>query len=241
MAFNETVVLRKLQRRIGSKLFQALDPSFFIDILNEETLDTFSSYYPKLVKGVRIDSSCAIPTYDPGTKMIQFHRYKIPKYSNGIEYVGIELALFPNQNYNDILSGYNSLIADSIMSKMRSLMPYPIVSYTAAFEAPDFCLVQPYRTNHTDFSLIMQRKLRLPEITLGLQEYFMRLFTFDCKLAVYNEFPGARDSGVINGIEVNTNISDFNSAAGDREALLETFEADFMSNPERLETIFSQQ
>jgi hypothetical protein len=79
------------------------------------------------------------------------------------------------------------------------------------------------------------------EIPMGLQEYFMRLFTYDCKLAIYNEFPSARDSGTINGIEVNTSISDFNSASSDREALLEIFEGDYYTNPDRFAALVSQQ
>ena len=50
MPMNETLLLRRLQRRIGSKLYNCVDEQFFMDVLNEETLETFSSYYPKLVR-----------------------------------------------------------------------------------------------------------------------------------------------------------------------------------------------
>jgi hypothetical protein len=234
------MLLRKLQRRIGSKLYQSVNTDFFIDILNEETLDTFSSYYPKLVKGIKITKACAIPTYDPVNHLQQFHRYIIPKYTSDIEYVGIERAIFQDQGYGSSFNGLNSIFADAIFAKVSSLMPYPVISYTTTFEAPEFCLVSPYRTNHTDFVLIMQRKIRLSEIPMGIQEYFVRLFTLDCKIAIYNEFPAARDSGTINGVEVNTNISDFNSATSDRESLLDIFEEDYYKNPERFDTYLSQ-
>jgi hypothetical protein len=240
MSLNETILLRKLQRRIGSKLYQSVNTQFFIDVLEEETIDTFSSYYPKLVKGIKITRECAIPTYDSANNLQQFHRYRIPKYSNDIEYVGIERAIFQDQGYGNVLAGFNSLLADAAFNKMRSLMPYPVISYTATFEAPDFCLVSPYRSGHSDFALIMQRKIKLAEIPLGLQEYFTRLFTFDCKLAIYNEFPAARDSGTINGVEVNTSISDFSNAESSRETLLDIFEEDYYKNPERFDTYLSQ-
>jgi hypothetical protein len=240
MAFNDTMLLRKLQRRIGSKIFQSVNIEFFIDILNEETLDTFSSYYPKLVKGIKITREHAIPTYDPQNHLQQYHRYKIPKYSPDIEYIGIERTIFQDQGYGDALIGFNSIMADAVFSKVSSLMPYPVISYTAAFEAPDFCLVSPYRSGHSDFALIMQRKIKLAEIPMGLQEYFMRLYTLDCKLAIYNEFPAARDSGTINGVEVNTSISDFNNAQADRESLLDIFEEDYYKNPERFDTLLAQ-
>jgi hypothetical protein len=241
MAFNETMLLRKLQRRLGSKLYQSVDTQFFIDILHEETLDTFSSYYPKLVKGVKITESCAIPTYDAENRLQRFHRYKIPRYSQDIEYIGIEQCLMQDQGFENVFMGLNPPLADAAFNKIRSLLPFPVIRYTTTFEEPDFCLVSPYRSNHLDFVLIMQRKTKLQEIPMGLQEYFTRLYTFDCKLAIYNEFPAARDSGTINGIEVNTSISDFNNAAADREALLEIFETDYHTNPERFSAMFSQQ
>jgi hypothetical protein len=240
MSFNETMVLRKLQRRLGSKLFEAIDTDFFINILYEETIDTFSTYYPKLVKGIKITKENAIPTYDPINHMQQFHRYKIPKYSD-IEYIGIEQCIMQDQGYDNVFTGLNPPLADAAFNKIRSLMPYPVISYTTTFEAPDFCIVNPYRANHMDFVLIMQRKVRLEEVSMGLQEYFIRLYAFDCKLAIYNEFPSARESGTINGIEVNTNISDFSNASSDREALLDVFEGDYYTNPERFSAMFSQQ
>jgi hypothetical protein len=240
MAFNETMLLRKLQRRIGSKLFQAVNTNFFMDILSEETLDTFSTYYPKLIKGIKINRACAIPTYDPTNHIQQFHRYKIPKYAADIEYIGIERAIFQDQGFENVFTGLTPVLADAAFSKIRSLMPTPVISYTTTFEAPDFCIVSPYRANHNDFVLIMQRKIRLSEVPMGLQEYFTRLFALDCKLAIYNEFPAARDSGTINGVEVNTSISDFNNAASDREALLDIFGDDYYKNPERFDAMFSQ-
>lgn len=240
MAFNETLLLRRLQRRIGSKLYSCVPESFFIDILNEESLETFSSYYPKLVKGIKITLADAIPTIDPINHVQEYHRYKIPKLNPEDEYIGIEQALFNGQGYDQCMLGFNPPLADAAFSKIRSLMPIPQVRWTASFIAPDFCEVTPYRRNHVDFVLILQRRTRLEEIANGLQEYFLRLFTLDVKLALYNEFPSARESGTINGIEVNTTISDFNSAQSDRDSLLEIFEGDFQTNPERFQAITEQ-
>jgi hypothetical protein len=240
MAFNETMLLRKLQRRIGSKLFQAVDIQFFIDILYEETIDTFSTYYPKLVKGVAITQSCAIPTYDPVNHLQRYQRYKIPKYDKDIEYIGIEQAIMQDQGFENTFTSITPPLVDAAFGKVRSLLPTTVISYTTTFEEPDFCIVSPYRNNHIDFVLIMQRKTRLSEVSMGMQEYFTRLFALDCKLAIYNEFPGARDSGTINGVEVNTSISDFNGAASDREALLDIFEGDYHTNPERFASMLNQ-
>lgn len=131
-------------------------------------------------------------------------------------------------------------MVDAAFAKIRSLEPIPPIKYTCTFEEPNFCLISPYRRNHVDFTLVMQRKIKLSEIPNGLEEYFLRLFTLDCKLALYNEFPAARESGVINGIEVNTTLSDFSNAAADREALLDIFEDDYYKNPDRFSAFFDQ-
>ncbi len=86
----------------------------------------------------------------------------------------------------------------------------------------------------------MQRKVRLSEIPSGLHEYFKKLFVLDVKDAIYNEFPAARESGVLNGVEINTNISDFSNASSDRDSLLEVLNDDWYKNPDRFETMLSQ-
>ena len=237
---NETTLLRHLQRSIGSRLFSALDVNYFLDILNEDTLYTWSSYYPKLVRGIKITQACAIPTYDPINNQQEYHRYRIPKLNFEDEYVGIEKWMFNGQGYEQAYAGFNGPLADAAISRVRSLLPIPAVRWRCTFEAPDFVDVYPYRRSHQDFVLIMQRKVRLNEIPIGLQEYFKRLFVLDVKRALYNEFPAARESGTINGIEVNTTISDFSSADSDRTSLLETFDGDWMTNPDRFEALTSQ-
>ena len=238
---NETTLLRHLQRRIGTKLFNALDIDYFLEILNEETLVTWSSYYPKLIKGIKITEACAIPTFDPINNVQEYHTYTIPKLNPGDEYIGIEKYIFMGQHYGTIYAGFNGPLADAALSKVRSLQPIPDVKWSATFEAPNFVHVFPYRRNHQDFVLVMQRKIRLTEIDFGLQEYFKRLFVLDVKAAIYNDFPAARETGVLNGVEVNTTISDFSNAESDRNTLLETFDDDYYKNPDRFDTFYGNQ
>ena len=237
---NETTLLRHLQRKIGSKLFNALDIDYFIDILNEETLVTWSTYYPKLIRGVKITQSCAIPTYDPINNVQEYHKYVIPKLNFEDEYINIEKWFFNGQGMSQIYAGFNGPLADAAISKVRSILPIPDVKWRCEFEAPNFCYVYPHRRTHQDFVLIMQRKVRLSEIPSGLHEYFKKLFVLDVKDAIYNEFPAARESGVLNGVEINTNISDFSNASSDRDSLLEVLNDDWYKSPDRFETMLSQ-
>lgn len=238
--FNETYLLRHLMRRIGSRLYNCFEPKWFIDILNEETLTVYSSYYPKLVKGVKITKECGIETYDPINNARMYHRYIIPKFNPEDEYIGIEKTLFNGQGFEQAYAGFNGPLADAAFSKIRSLMPIPAVRWTTTFIAPHYLEVFPYRQNHEDFVVIMQRRARLEEIPMGLWEYVQKLFVADVKLAIYYEYPNARDSGVLNGVEINTNISEFSNAESDRETVLDKFKEDWYLNPERWDAMLSQ-
>lgn len=237
---NETTLLRHLQRKLGTQLFNALPIDYFLDVLNEETLVTWSSYYPKLIRGVKITQACAIPTFDPINNVQEYHKYKIPKFNPEDEYIGIEKFIFNGQGCDQVYAGFNGPLADAAISKVRSILPIPAVRWHASFEAPDFCEVYPYRRVHQDFVLIMQRKVRLSEIPIGLCGIFKKLFVLDVKDTIYNDFPAARDSGVLNGVEINTSISDYSNAASDRDSVLETLDGDYFTNPERFETFLSQ-
>lgn len=241
MAFNETYLLNRLQLALGSKLFGCLPLEYYINILKIKTLYTWASYYPKLCRGIKITANCAIPTIDPVTGLQEYHKYKIPKFNPEDEYCNIERSYFNGQGFDQVYSGFNSPLADAALSKIRSLQPIPSVRWTATFEPPDFCEVYPYRRNHIDFTLVMQRLPRLSEIAFGYQETFIKLFILDVKDAIYHEFPAARESGVLNGVEINTNINDFSSAEGDRESLInDTLNNDWYLDPSRFETMLGQ-
>lgn len=237
MVFNETYLLRQLQYALGSKLYNCFEPEYFIDILNSTTLVLYSTYFPKLIRGVRITRDCAIPTIDPKTGMTNYYRYKIPKFDPNDEYIGIERWIFNGQGYEQTAAGMGGIAADAVYSKIRSMLPIPPVRWRATFEAPDFCEVFPYRTAHDDFVLVMQRLVRLTEIPSGLWESVKKLFICDVKLAIYNEFPAARNSGVLNGVEIDTNISEFSGEESKRDEIIEIFNREWARNPDRFESL----
>jgi hypothetical protein len=237
---NETTLLNNLRIELGSKLFECLPLEWYINILHTRTLYLWSSYYPKLIKGIKITQSCAIPTIDPGTGQQNYHRYIIPKYNPEDEYIGIEKYIFNGQGWGNVYTGFRSPLADAAFAKVRSLQNIPEVRWRAEFEAPNFCEVYPYRQNHVDFSLIMQRMTRLNEIAFGYHESFIQLFVADVKYAIYREFPAARETGVLNGVEINTDINEFSSAKDERKEIMSELKDDYILDPSRFETILSQ-
>lgn len=238
---NETFLLENLRIALGSKLFECIEPKWYINILNIKTKYLWSQYYPKLVKGIKITQACAIPTFDPANNIQEFHRYIIPKYNMEDEYIGIEKFYFNGQGYDQVYSGFNSPMADAAMAKIRSLQPIPTVRWRCEFEAPNFCEVYPYRRNHLDFVLTMQRLIRLPEIQMGYHEHFINLFIADVKKAIYKEFPAARESGVLNGVEINADISNFDSEGdSERKEVISELKEDYFLDPSRFESFLSQ-
>lgn len=236
---NETFLLNNLRLALGSKLFEALPPEYYINILHIKTLYLWSSYYPSLVKGIRIKQENAVPTFDPINGVQEFHKYIIPKLDNSddCEYIGIEAYYFPGQNYSQIYTGFSSPLADAALGKIRALQPTSGVIYRAEFEAPNFCEVYPYRRSHIDFTLTMQRMKRLSEIDFGYHEIFIRLFIADVKDAIYHEFPAARENGVLNGVEINTDISSFSNAESDRKDIIDELKNDYYLDPSRFEAM----
>lgn len=235
----ETMLLRKLHRSLGSDIYDAFDTDFYMDILNEETLITYSTYYPYQIKGVCMRKEYGMPSVHPQTGQRAMYRYHIPKDSPDDVFIGIEWSYFPgNNNEGSTFSGLNPILTDAMYQKVRSYLPIPPIRYIAKFEPPDICVLDPIPMSHTDFTLIVNRVRKLHEIPLTMREYFMKLFVYDVKDAIYNEIKSARDSGVYNGIEVNSYISDYSSAASDRDTLLELFESDYALSPARIATIF---
>jgi hypothetical protein len=235
---NETMLLRHLQRQLGSDIFGAFETDWYMDILNEETLITYSTYYPFLIKGIVIQQKDAIESWHPQTGQKAFYRYKIPMENPDDRIIGIEWFYFAgNHNEGSTFSGLNPILTDALMQKVKSYMPIPAIRFMARFQPPDLCYVEPVPFVHQDFTLVVNRVRYLHEIPLTMRLYFLKLFTYDVKDAIYNEIKSARESGTYNGIEVNSYISDYSSANADRDALLEVFEADYFKNPERFETL----
>ena len=87
----------------------------------------------------------------------------------------------------------------------------------------------------------MQRLIRLPEIQMGYHETFINLFIADVKKAIYKEFPAARESGVLNGVEINADISNFDSEGdSERKEVISEIKEDYFLDPSRFESFLSQ-
>jgi len=230
---NESMLLRKLRRELGDDIFDALDPTWFIDILNEDTLLRFSLNYPFIVKGIMMQVSDAIPSRHPQKGTIATYKYKIPNEMPDMPFIGIENFYFPGNFMKDIYTGGAPFATDAMMGAIRSYIPNPQIRRTAIFEPPDIAVVDPIPMQHIPFSLDMQRVRKLNEFPLYYYDMIVTLFLLDIKWAIYNKFKNARDSATLGGVEVNTFISEYSNANDERNTFLEKIDKDYFKNPER--------
>ena len=232
---NKSRLMRRLKRRLGSEIFNAFPMSTYDEILADETLLTFSTYYPKYVRDILMRANTAMGDRD-GSGNVIYRHYKIPNHNND-EFIGVELARHPQNEIRPSGYGYASgnIIVHAMAQKITS--SYPRTAIAFHFEAPDILILDPPPRYHRDFVITMTAVKKLHEIPTYYEEYFTRLFILDVKDFIYNEFKSIRDESNLNGSPVSLKIDEYSSAADDRLTLLEQFDEDYYRDPEKLETM----
>jgi hypothetical protein len=236
-----SAVMNELRREIGEDIVDVMPMKYFLDIIEDKTLITWSTYYPYIIRGVVITSKEGIPKQHPQTGRMLTYTYKIPKSDPTHEYINIQQAFYPgNNSYNQSQSSLPLMnsIQQMAMKTLPSANFFNIVRYSVLFVPPDICYIDPIPMSHIDFSLNMQRKAKLYEIPMYYRELFMNLAVCDCKLALYNKFKNLKDGATFQGLEISTSISDFGDAKSERKELLDMFRKDYMKDPNQFGAYF---
>jgi len=238
---NETLVLKRLKRRLGVNYNMALTEEDYMDIVVEESLITFSTYYPYIIQGIKVHESDALPITNNDGVTNNCSLYTVSA-EQGVQYIGLEYMYYPsNENNNFFLPNGGATLTESVAQKIKSYLPNSSIRFTGKFEFPNLIRIDPPPNMHQDFVVNMLRCRYLYEIQLGLRELFLKLVEYDVKIAIYNELKNVAEDGIYNGINVRSSISNYESAESDRDELLEKFEGDYYKNPERFEAIFNSQ
>lgn len=239
---SKSELIRKLKRSLGDKLFRLAESTNMIDeVLEDETLNTYSEYYPELVS-IRITNDDAIPYTDYNGKFYPFMYYRIPKVlpNSGIyrsrkyEWRDIENYHLSGNDSSDVYSGGNFMLNQFYLTA-RSAMPHTRSYYQVTFQEPDILKVDPPLQIHRNFEVVMQAKRTLDTVLNNMRTLFMQLFVYDMKIALYNRFKHEGGSQTYGGIEIDMKIDDFSNAESDRQTLIEIFDKDWYKNPERFE------
>ena len=240
------LLLFHLKDELGEVIYNTQKPSFYEDILNKKTLLYWSTLFPKIVKGIQITQNDAIPMKNPQTGITCLSgMYKVPKFNPNDEYINYEQIFYPgNLVLNQASSNVPAL--NGLLNQVSNLLPnsqyFGVDRYSFGFMAPDILTIDPIPMKHLDFSLNMQRMVRLTEVPTYYFEDFKNLFLADCKMSLYKKYlPIAKSSNpTYQGLEITTEIiADLSEGKDERKELIEKFEKNYWKDPTRFGSLLN--
>lgn len=234
------LLLSHLKDELGEILYNTQRPDFYNDILNKKTLLLWSTYFPKIVKGIIIKQENGVLARNPQTGvMCSSFMYKVPKFNPNDEYISYEQVYYPG---NLVLnqSSSNLPVMNGLLNMSQQFLHnadyFGKVRYSFSFTPPDFIIIDPCPMKHLDFSVDMQRLPRLTEVPLYYFEDFKNLFIADCKISLYNKYKHIAKGGntTYQGLEITTDlIADLEGGKDERKDLIEKFEKNYWKDPSR--------
>jgi len=234
------LLLFHLKDELGEPIYNTQKPSFYEDILNKKTLLFWSTYFPKIVKGIEIKQEDAIPLKNPQTgTMCTSGMYKVPKFNPNDEYINFEQVFYPgNLNMNQASSNLPAL--NGLLGQVSDYLPnsqyYGVDRYSFSFMAPDILTIDPIPMKHLNFTVNMQRLVRLTEVPTYYFEPFKNLFLADCKISLYNKYKHISEGGTTTyqGVEITTELlSSLKEGKDERKESIELFEKNYWKDASR--------
>lgn len=238
------MILRHIRKEIGDILVDVLTPNWYIDIIENDTLYTWSEFFPYIIKGIVVRQFDAIPCRHPQTNVLATSfMYKLPKETEDIEYINVEEFFYPGNITQDQTTS-NLPALNGMLGMINKSLPnsqyYNIVRYTAIFNPPDIITIDPKPLNHLDFSINMQRKVRLYEVPMYYRRYFLALCAADCKIALFSKFKNLKSGASYQGLEINTDfLSDLSEGKSEREELLNVFYKNSFKDSSRFSSLLA--
>ena len=228
-SINPTSLLRHIKMMLGVPYKEIpISDADIMDIVFEETLYTFSSFYPYKVD-ITINSDDAVP----GKTGVYF--------LDTSEQMGEEL---------DILNVNRMFREDGLYTTSM----YPVyreadwtdlqltADLTSAVQVPTtFKFFTPnkievFPKSNTYFKFLVEVNCVHPKhlgtIPIGLREYFYKLATLDVKIALYYMLKNYDNLNTPYG-NIELRIEDYEQAVQDREQLIELFKANYWKEPNR--------
>lgn len=231
-------LIKRMKKRLPDAVFRAINVDFYIEVLMDETLPLFSSYYPKIIKGIVVNQDMAIEVEDFQGIRNRFTRYAIPLVDEMYPYTGVSVFHYP-RNYLGGGTFTTPSALDANVSRVIGSTSPAHVTFTHTFEGPNIIEISPSPKSHMNFTVDMYQMRKPEEIKDGLHETFKKLFEYDCKIALYYKFYEAADGGMFGGVELKDYIGTFIDKESDRETLIEEMESDFYKDPDRYSEIFN--
>ena len=238
MLITDQVLQFEIKLELGEVLYQTVNPKFFRDIVERKTLVTWSIYFPKIIRGILIKQENGLTVRHPQTGVVtRTYMYRVPKNNPEDEYIAYEQVFYPgNLTINQASSSLP--VMNNLLGLVTNNLPnadfYGKVRYSFSFTPPDIIVIDPIPMSHLDFSVNMQRKIRLNEVPIYYRDEFIALCVADCKYALYNKFKHLKNGATYQGLEINTDlISDLQNGKDERKEILEEFKKNYWKDPSR--------
>lgn len=227
MAISTTSLLRYLKRNLGaSHRPLPISDEDIIDVVLEETLLTFSNYFP-YTYNITVNAFNQVPG-----KSGQFFLE-----ADGLEILGIQ-KVFTVYGNNSFIQGVgNSYVypTDGMNNQLlTNLTSYTDVPTTFEFYPPNICEIYP-KYNSSDTIMITLKCVHpdhLATIPLSLREQFYALALLDVKIALWNILK--QYSGMSTAVgSIDLKIDDYEAATSERKDLLQLWDANYYKEPLR--------
>jgi len=225
---NLTSMLKSIKRRLGVTMFK-LDDKDLIDILKEETLYTFSTYFPHYIT-VKHDLSTMKVQGKP-------NYYYINKAAVG----NFQILSIEDMKVSDVMSAYlpytTTYSAIDIFTDIQMAATYedmistPITFY---YVPPDQFMIDagPSMLTNLNVQFTVVHPDNLSTVNPSFKEQLLKLATLDIQIYLYNTLRHMDKIDTSFG-QVDLKIDRWEDAEDKRSALLEEWDANYLASRRR--------
>ena len=236
-------VLKIAKRKLGLKsLPQVYSDEELLDILYEDTIPTFSIYFPynynfkvNLSECRRAEADFAISD----TNNCRAYHLDLPYNMNVIEVADVQYAqlaynsyYYPTCSFGD---SYDIFVGQVLQGQLESMMTF---NTTWEFHEPDILVINSPVSEISDtinLSLLITHSSDMSTIKFSYKDFIIKLFMIDLKIALYEELK-RYDKIDTTFNQIDLKIDKWEDAENERETLLEEWEGRFLSH--RKKTIY---
>lgn len=234
------LLMKKMKRKLG---LRSLPVSYtdqeILEILYEDTLPTFSIYFPATYT-MKVDLHlCRKARVDTAYHAQRAYHLDLPHGITVLEVSDLQYYdgsisdyYSPQYNYGDSYDIFNSQIMQGMIESMMSV---PIVY---RFEQPDILYIdEPNGTipNVVTLQLNIVHSKDLSTIPFTYLDYLTKLFCLDCEIAFYEDMKRSNNIDTTFN-EIDFQIDNWENAEEKREELLEKWNEKFLAH--RVKTIY---
>ena len=223
---NPTMVLKYIKRKLGaSRRPLPMTDEEIMDTVFEETLLTFSNYYPYMFPFIVQTDTAKVDGYE-GVYFINV--------GDDMSIIGVSKIFRTEARMNNIPRNYvadGSMMDMQLMTDIRSATQIP---ETFKFIAPNKVEVFPKYIRDSNFMLELKlvHPRHLATIPLNLREQFLKLAEYDVKIALYSIMKHDSNLNTAFG-SIDLKLEDLENAEDKRDALLELWDTKYIKEPNR--------